>query len=202
MQSTGAVTAAIPLLLPVSMLSSAYLPDLLMPAWLRWAASGNPYGYVVDAVRTFTTAPWHTSAQLTGLLAAALAATVTVSAAAWRFHRLISTTEFFDVIEGAGEVLDQAGWHPGTFPLTHAASILYDQRRPGPPASASLTPLRDRRLHPAMRERITPVDFPEEMHCCHPLNTPSPPDFRKPSRLPRTCSDIRRDARMARTMCG
>jgi ABC-2 type transport system permease protein len=92
-RSTGAVTAAIPLLLPVSMLSSAYLPDRLMPAWLRWAAGGNPFGYVVDAVRTFTTDPWHTRTLLIGLLAAALTATVTVAAAAWRFHRLIATTE-------------------------------------------------------------------------------------------------------------
>jgi ABC-type multidrug transport system permease subunit len=41
----------VPLFLPISLLSTAYVPAELLPGWVRAAAAVNPYRHVVDAVR-------------------------------------------------------------------------------------------------------------------------------------------------------
>jgi ABC-2 type transport system permease protein len=70
-----AMMGLIPLFLPLSMLSTAYLPRELLPSWVQWAARFNPYSYVVDGARMFSTghATWGTFA------AAAAAAAVTAA---------------------------------------------------------------------------------------------------------------------------
>src|SRR3954466_10520689 len=50
-----AMMGLIPLFLPLSMLSTAYLPGDLLPRWIQWAARLNPYSYVVDGTREFST---------------------------------------------------------------------------------------------------------------------------------------------------
>jgi ABC-2 type transport system permease protein len=50
-----AMMGLIPLFLPLSMLSTAYLPRHLLPSWVQWAARINPYSYVVDGTRMFAT---------------------------------------------------------------------------------------------------------------------------------------------------
>ena len=50
-RSPEALTALVPLFLPISLLSTAYVPAELLPGWVRAAAAVNPYRHVVDAVR-------------------------------------------------------------------------------------------------------------------------------------------------------
>jgi ABC-2 type transport system permease protein len=50
-RSPEALTALVPLFLPISLLSTAYVPAALLPGWVRAAAAVNPYRHVVDAVR-------------------------------------------------------------------------------------------------------------------------------------------------------
>jgi ABC-2 type transport system permease protein len=50
-RSLEALTALVPLFLPISLLSTAYVPAELLPGWVRAAAAVNPYRHVVDAVR-------------------------------------------------------------------------------------------------------------------------------------------------------
>jgi ABC-2 type transport system permease protein len=71
-----AMMGLIPLFLPLSMLSTAYLPRELLPTWVQWVARLNPYSYVVDGTRMFATGnpSWGTFAAAAG--AAALTALV------------------------------------------------------------------------------------------------------------------------------
>ena len=43
----------IPLFLPISLLSTAYVPADMAPSWVQKASAVNPYTHVVDAVREF-----------------------------------------------------------------------------------------------------------------------------------------------------
>ncbi len=85
-----AMMGLIPLFLPLSMLSTAYLPRDLLPRWIQWAARLNPYSYVVDGTREFSTghANWSTFA------AAVAAATITAAllhrASTRAFSRLVN----------------------------------------------------------------------------------------------------------------
>jgi ABC-2 type transport system permease protein len=45
----------VPMFLPISMLSTAFVPREFMPAWISAASSFNPYTYVVEGVRMFMT---------------------------------------------------------------------------------------------------------------------------------------------------
>jgi hypothetical protein len=53
-----ALTALVPLFVPISLLSTAYVPAELLPGWVRSAAAVNPYGHVVDTVCAAMTGPW------------------------------------------------------------------------------------------------------------------------------------------------
>jgi ABC-2 type transport system permease protein len=85
-----ALAGLVPLFLPISLLSTAYIPRDLLPRWVQIAASLNPYTYVVEGVRHLMTG----TADLATLAAAAAAATLVIAltqyAAAHRFNRLIT----------------------------------------------------------------------------------------------------------------
>jgi ABC-2 type transport system permease protein len=49
-----ALTGLVPMFLPISLLSTAYIPRDLAPTWVERVASFNPYSYVVDGIRMFT----------------------------------------------------------------------------------------------------------------------------------------------------
>jgi ABC-2 type transport system permease protein len=88
-RSPEALTALVPLFLPISLLSTAYVPAELLPGWVRTAAAVNPYSHVVDAVRA-AMAGTLDAGQLTAAMAAVGAAIVlTQLAAARRFAGLI-----------------------------------------------------------------------------------------------------------------
>ena len=50
-----ALTPLVPLFLPISLLSTAYVPAELLPGWVRSAAAVNPYTHVVDTIRAAMT---------------------------------------------------------------------------------------------------------------------------------------------------
>jgi ABC-2 type transport system permease protein len=88
-RSPEALTALVPLFLPISLLSTAYVPAELLPGWVRTAAAVNPYSHVVDAVRA-AMAGTLDAGQLAAAMAAVGAAIVlTQLAAARRFAGLI-----------------------------------------------------------------------------------------------------------------
>jgi hypothetical protein len=73
-RSPEALTALVPLFVPISLLSTAYVPAGLLPGWVRSAAAVNPYSHVVDTVR-----PARTGTLDAGQLAAVTAAVALTS---------------------------------------------------------------------------------------------------------------------------
>ncbi len=84
-----AMMGLIPLFLPLSMLSTAYLPRPLLPGWIQWVSRANPYSYLVDAVRMFTTGTPRWSTFGAAVLAGALAVALVQLGAARAFGRLV-----------------------------------------------------------------------------------------------------------------
>jgi hypothetical protein len=84
-----ALTALVPLFLPISLLSTAYVPAELLPGWVRSAAAVNPYSHVVDTVRAAMTGTLDAGQLAAGLAAVVAAVTLTQVAAARRFAGLV-----------------------------------------------------------------------------------------------------------------
>jgi ABC-2 type transport system permease protein len=88
-RSPEALTALVPLFLPISLLSTAYVPAELLPAWVQAAATVNPYSHVVDAVRAAMAGTLDAGQLAAGLAAVATAVALTQLAAARRFAGLV-----------------------------------------------------------------------------------------------------------------
>jgi ABC-2 type transport system permease protein len=88
-RSPEALTALVPLFLPISLLSTAYVPAELLPGWVRGAAAVNPYSHVVDAVRAAMTGTLHAGQLATAVIAVSAAVALTQLAAARRFAGLV-----------------------------------------------------------------------------------------------------------------
>jgi ABC-2 type transport system permease protein len=88
-RSPEALTALVPLFLPISLLSTAYVPAALLPGWVRTAAAVNPYSHVVDSVRAAMTGTLGAAQLAAGLAAVAAAVALTQLAAARRFAGLV-----------------------------------------------------------------------------------------------------------------
>ena len=88
-RSPEALTALVPLFLPISLLSTAYVPSQLLPGWVRAAAAVNPYSHVVDAVRAAMAGTLGAGRLAAGLGAVAAAVALTQLAAARRFAGLV-----------------------------------------------------------------------------------------------------------------
>jgi ABC transporter DrrB family efflux protein len=88
-RSPEALTALVPLFLPISLLSTAYVPAELLPGWVRTAAAVNPYSHVVDGVRAAMTGTLHAGQLATAVIAVTAAVALTQLAAARRFAGLV-----------------------------------------------------------------------------------------------------------------
>jgi ABC-2 type transport system permease protein len=88
-RSPEALTALVPLFLPISLLSTAYVPAELLPGWVRATAAVNPYSHVVDAVRAAMAGTLGAGRLAAGLAAVAAAVALTQLAAARRFAGLV-----------------------------------------------------------------------------------------------------------------
>ena len=88
-RSPEALTALVPLFLPVSLLSTAYVPAELLPGWVRAAAAVNPYRHVVDAVRAAMAGTLDAGQLTAAMTAVAAAVALTQLAAARRFASLV-----------------------------------------------------------------------------------------------------------------
>jgi ABC-2 type transport system permease protein len=88
-RSPEALTALVPLFLPISLLSTAYVPAELLPGWVRAAAAVNPYSHVVDTVRAAMTGTLDGAQLGAGLAAVTAAVALTQLTAARRFAGLV-----------------------------------------------------------------------------------------------------------------
>ena len=85
-RSPEALTALVPLFLPISLLSTAYVPAGLLPGWVQAA---DPYSHVVDSVRAAMAGTLDAGQLVAGVAAVAAAVTLTQLAAARRFAGLV-----------------------------------------------------------------------------------------------------------------
>ena len=74
-------------LLPILLLSGILLPMSLAPAWLAGLSRGNPFRYVVDAIRDAFAGRYDTGTVWAGLAVALAAALVSVAIGARTFQR-------------------------------------------------------------------------------------------------------------------
>ena len=88
-RSQQKLAVLIPAFLPISLLSSAYIPRSLAPHWVRVAAAINPYTHVVDAARHFMAGTAHWSDLAGALLAGGALIALTQLGAARAFARLV-----------------------------------------------------------------------------------------------------------------
>jgi ABC-2 type transport system permease protein len=88
-RSPEALTALVPLFLPISLLSTAYVPADLLPGWVRAAAAVNPYSHMVDAVRAAMAGTLDAGQLAAAMTAVVVAVALTQLAAARRFAGLV-----------------------------------------------------------------------------------------------------------------
>lgn len=81
--------ALAPLFMPLSFLSSLYIPTSLLPGWVRATAVWNPFKYMVDAGRALTTGPYSGEAILKAVAVASAMLVVTMGASLWAFRRAL-----------------------------------------------------------------------------------------------------------------
>jgi ABC-2 type transport system permease protein len=84
-----ALTGLVPMFLPISFLSTAYIPRDLAPAWVERVASFNPYSHVVDGIRMFVSSHWDGSTFLAAVAGAVVLILFTQVGAARRFAALV-----------------------------------------------------------------------------------------------------------------
>lgn len=84
-----ALAALVPMFLPISLLSTAYIPGDLAPSWVENVARVNPYSYVVDGVRMFVSGHWSATVLLSAIGGALVMILLTQVAAARRFATLV-----------------------------------------------------------------------------------------------------------------
>jgi hypothetical protein len=78
-----------PAVLPISLLSTAYVPAGLLPGWVPSAAAVNPYSHVADTVRAAMTGTLDAGQLAAGLAAVVAAVALTQLAAARGFAGLV-----------------------------------------------------------------------------------------------------------------
>jgi len=88
-RSPEALTALVPLFLPISLLSTAYVPSQLVPGWVRAAAAVNPYSHVVDSVRAAMAGTLDGGQLAAGMAAVTAVVVLTQVPAARRFAGLV-----------------------------------------------------------------------------------------------------------------
>ncbi|MFN2555788.1 MAG: ABC transporter permease [Nitriliruptorales bacterium] len=88
-RNAQAPIAVIPMFMPLMFLSTAFLPEQYLPAWIRTAAEWNPYDLLIRAARPFMTGEptWEPVAE--GLAAAIVVLLISQLVVAWAFSRLL-----------------------------------------------------------------------------------------------------------------
>ncbi|MGQ0617701.1 MAG: ABC transporter permease [Acidimicrobiia bacterium] len=86
-RNAQAPLALAPLFMPLSFLSTLYMPATLLPAWVRAAADWNPFTYMVDGARALTTGPFEADTVARAFAVAGGLLVVTVAVALWAFNR-------------------------------------------------------------------------------------------------------------------
>jgi ABC-2 type transport system permease protein len=79
----------VPLFLPISLLSTAYIPRELAPAWVQDVAAINPYTHVVDGVRQLMTGIARLSTLVAAVVAGVILIALTQLGSARFFARLV-----------------------------------------------------------------------------------------------------------------
>lgn len=90
-KNAQAPIAVLPVFMPLMFLSTAFLPEPYLPAWIRTAAEWNPYDYVIRAARPFMTGELSWEPVAEGLAAALIVLLVSQLVVAWAFSRLLRT---------------------------------------------------------------------------------------------------------------
>jgi ABC-2 type transport system permease protein len=76
------------LLFPLMFASTAFVPEALMPDWLRVVNAWNPITYLIEAIRSLMVTGYDWNAIGSALLATAAIGVVLQAATLWAFHRL------------------------------------------------------------------------------------------------------------------
>jgi ABC-2 type transport system permease protein len=84
-QATGSLSL---LFFPFAFMSTAFVPEALMPQWMRIVNDWNPITYLIEAIRALMTTGFEWGAIGAALLAMGIMAVVLQAGTLWAFHRL------------------------------------------------------------------------------------------------------------------
>ena len=76
------------LFFPLAFMSTAFVPEALMPDWIRFINDWNPITYLIEAIRALMVTGYDWAAIGTALLSMAIMGVVLQAATLWAFHRL------------------------------------------------------------------------------------------------------------------
>ncbi len=76
------------LLFPLMFASTAFVPEALMPGWLRVVNDWNPISYLIEAIRSLMVTGYDWQAIGTALLSIGIIGVILQIATLWAFHRL------------------------------------------------------------------------------------------------------------------
>lgn len=76
------------LMFPVVFMSTAFVPEALMPGWMRVINQWNPITYLIEALRALMVAGFDWGAIGAALVSMAILGVILQSATLWAFHRL------------------------------------------------------------------------------------------------------------------
>jgi len=86
-QATGTFSL---LLFPVMFMSTAFVPQVMMPGWMQAVNTFNPITHVIEAIRSLMTTGYDWSAIGKALVSIAIMAAILQSLTLWAFRRLAS----------------------------------------------------------------------------------------------------------------
>ena len=76
------------LLFPLVFMSTAFVPEALMPTWMQWINQVNPVTYVIEAIRSLMVSGYDWQAIGKAFLSMAILGVILQSATFWAFRRL------------------------------------------------------------------------------------------------------------------
>ncbi len=84
-QATGSISL---LFFPFAFMSTAFVPEALMPGWMQFINNWNPITYLIEAIRALMTTGFDWAAIGAALLAMGIMGAVLVGGTLWAFQRL------------------------------------------------------------------------------------------------------------------
>lgn len=78
------------LLFPVVFMSTAFVPEAMMPGWMQVVNDWNPITYMIEAIRALMSTGYDWNAIGRALLSLAIVGVITQAATIWAFRRLAS----------------------------------------------------------------------------------------------------------------